>query len=172
MSAKEIQRAIESYALAYEELQSWQEKSDMIPIGDQKTGCIGEFYAYLYLMEKYPDSELTFAGHSQKGWDIEVKSKGFSGRIQVKTVSAYSTTRTISPIHYGWNQLFIIYLGKDFKPRGFWIIRDVSTVKKGEVLKSRKCKAPGKSNSGSKDIPLGQNQVNEITKSIISAIGT
>ena len=54
MSAKKIQKSIEKYALSYAELQDWQENSEIIPIGDQKTGCIGEFYAYLYLMKIFP----------------------------------------------------------------------------------------------------------------------
>ncbi len=170
MGAKEILKSIEKYALSYEELQGWQEKSEMIPIGDQKTGCIGEFYAYLYLSEKFPTYKISYAGHSEKGWDIEIKSNLLTERIQVKTVSAYSTTRVISPIHYGWNRLFIFYLDKSFKPLGFWIIKDVSIVEKNGVLKSRKCRKPDNLNSGSKDIPFGQNRVKELVVAIDSAI--
>ena len=169
MSANEIQKSIEKYALAYAELQSWQEKSEMIPIGDQKTGCIGEFYAYLYLIKIFPNSTISFGSHSEKGWDIEIGSNLLKERIQVKTVSAYSTTRAISPIHYGCSQLFIIYLDKNFRPLGFWIIKDVSIVKENGVLKSRKCRIPDNLNSGSKDIPFGQNRVEELIDVIGSA---
>jgi len=169
MSAKKIQESIEKYALSYAELQNWQENSDMIPIGDQKTGCIGEFYAYLYLTKKFPNSKISYASHSKKGWDIEIRTNNFKERVQVKTVSAYSTTRVMSPIHYGWDQLFILYLDKNFKPLGFWIIKDVSIVKEGGVLKSRKCRKPDNLNSGSKDIPFGQNIVQELIDAIDSA---
>ncbi|MCD4744429.1 MAG: hypothetical protein K8R67_18345 [Desulfobacteraceae bacterium] len=169
MGAKEIQKSIEKYALSYAELQGWQEKSEMIPIGDQKTGCIGEFYAYLYLIKLFPNSKISYAGHSEKGWDIEIRSNLITERIQVKTVSAYSTTRVLSPIHDGWNQLFIIYLDKSFKPLGFWTIKDVSIVKENGVLKSRKCRKPDNLNSGSKDIPFGKNRVKELIVAIDSA---
>jgi len=75
----------------------------------------------------------------------------------------------MSPIHYGWDQLFILYLDKNFKPLGFWIIKDVSIVKEGGVLKSRKCRKPDNLNSGSKDIPFGQNIVQELIDAIDSA---
>ena len=171
MCAKEILKSIEKYALAYEELQGWQEKLEMIPIGDQKTGCIGEFYAYLYLRKKFPSSEFSYAGHSEKAWDIEIRSNLSTEKVQVKTVSAYSTTRVISPIHYGWNQLFIIYLDKNLKPLGFWIIKDVSIVEENKVLKSRKCRKPDNLNSGSRSIPFGQNRVNELIEAIYNATG-
>jgi hypothetical protein len=67
MGAKEIQKSIKKYALSYAELQGWQEKSEMIPIGDQKTGCIGEFYAYLYLMKIFPNSKICFCIFNDTG---------------------------------------------------------------------------------------------------------
>ena len=166
MSSEDIIKSIGKYAQAYEELQNWQDSSALIPKGDQKTGCIGEFYAYIYLKNKYPVCEIIYGGHSEKGWDIKVKSNNFSERIQVKTVSEYSTTRVISPIHHGWNQLFIIYLDRGFKPQGFWIIDDISIAPQNKVLKNRKCMRPGNNNSGSKDIPFGQNRVAEIISAV------
>ena len=58
-----------------------------------------------------------------------------------------------------------------FKPLGFWIIEDVSIVNKNGVLKSRKCRRPDILNSGSKDIPFGQNRVNELIEAIYNATG-
>jgi hypothetical protein len=42
-----ILSAIDSYVSAYTTLQYLHENSTLITEGDQKTGCIGEFYAYL-----------------------------------------------------------------------------------------------------------------------------
>ena len=96
--------------------------------------------------------------------NIEVSSPERRWRVQVKTVSAYSTTRTISPIHRGWDQLLVVYLGRDFKPRGFWVITDTSIVAPGKALASRKCPFPDGRRSGSKGIPWGENQVDEFMK--------
>ena len=74
--AAEIQKVIRSYASAYEALQEWQDKSSLIPKGDQKTGCIGEFYVYLYLTHRFPESTLTYGNHSEKGWDIRASTTG------------------------------------------------------------------------------------------------
>lgn len=70
---REIKAAIEAYAVTYERLDTLQRESQYIPVGDQKTGVVGEFYAYLYLLSKMPQgSRIRFAGHSNKGWDIEI----------------------------------------------------------------------------------------------------
>ena len=168
MDLKSIHKSIEQYASAYENLQWQQDNSGLIPQGDQKTGCIGEFYAFLYLIKNYPSSKITYAGHSNKGWDIEVDSESINLKLQVKTVSAYSATRAISPIHKGWDQLLIIYLGKDLKPLGFWQICDPLIVGDNSCLKGRKCKDPNNLNTGSKDIPFGKNRVEELKNAIFS----
>lgn len=72
MSYSEITCAIKQYAEAYERLQELQETEPSIPEGDQKTGSIGEFYAYRYLSIAFPDYELTYGSHSEKGWDIHI----------------------------------------------------------------------------------------------------
>jgi hypothetical protein len=56
--------AIRSYASSYSQLQDIQERSSLIPKGDQKTGCIGEAYSYLHLRRLHPDATLTYGGHS------------------------------------------------------------------------------------------------------------
>src|SRR6185436_9964646 len=93
-----IQKAIAVYAVAYAQLQWWQEHhSQLIPPGDQKTGCIGEFYVYLYLASKYPDFSVTYAPPNNKAWDIVVSLPDRALHIQTKTFSAYSRTRRLSP---------------------------------------------------------------------------
>ncbi len=172
--AAEIQQVILSYALAYQALQNWQEKSPvLIPPGDQKTGCIGEFYVYLYLSDQFPDSTLTYGNHSQKGWDIELSNPtAVDFKIQVKTVSAYSKTRTISPIHRGWDQLHVVYLNKMLEPEGFWIVRDIALDGGETSLKGRKCPKPGKAGTGSKGIDFGVNKIEDLRLSIERQVGT
>jgi hypothetical protein len=124
-----IQKAIAVYAVAYAQLQWWQEyHSQLIPPGDQKTGCIGEFYVYLYLMSKYPGISVTYAPPSNKAWDIAVWLPDRVLHIQTKTFSAYSRTRRLSPVHHGWDELYVVYLSRAFQPIGFWIISDTSIV--------------------------------------------
>ena len=167
MSHQEIKESIRKYAEAYSELQHWQDTHHAIPGGDQKTGSIGEYYAYQYVTSSYPGATLTYGSHSQKGWDIDVVSKGVSTKIQVKTVSRYSKTRTISPIHKGWDLLYLIYLDRDLYPKGFWIIEDKSLFGDSDTLKSKKCPDPDKSSTGSKNIPFGENMVNDLVRAIL-----
>ena len=163
---EQIQQAIAEYAAAYERLECLQHQSDLIPIGDQKTGCIGEFYAYLYLAKKHPDAKLSYGGHNQKGWDIKVRKGRRLRRVQVKTVSEYSKTRGISPVHHGWDELYVLYLGRDFKPLGFWVVRDKSIVRDGKPLKGCKCPTPDASSAGSGRIPFGENRVAELLRAL------
>jgi hypothetical protein len=162
----EILQSVARYAEAYAEIQSIQEESPLIPEGDQKTGCIGELYGYLYLAHANPGTTLTYGSHSEKGWDIECKSDRTSKRIQIKTVSAFSKTRTISPIHYGWDELFIIYLDRNLAPTGFWIITDTSIVAHGEVRKGCKCRDPEKAGTGSPTLPFGENRIADLHNAI------
>lgn len=165
-SKLEIFDAIRSYATAYSELQEIQKNSELIPKGDQKTGCIGEFYGYLHLSRLYPDATLKYGRHSEKGWDIHVKSSTYDFRVQVKTVSAYSKTRAISPIHHGWDELWIIFLDCSFHPCGFWVIEDRELVSKNEVRKGCRCPLPNDPLSGSPSIRFGANRIEELELSL------
>ncbi len=158
MSHRNIQEAIFKYAEAYDQLQELQDTTPWIPGGDQKTGCIGEYYVYTYLSTLYPEEQLSFGSHSEKGWDIEI-SESPRRRIQVKTVSGYSKTRTISPIHRGWDELFILYLDRQLRPEGFWIIRDNTIFREKEVIAGAKCRKPSNPDTGSAIIPFGENLI-------------
>ena len=166
MPHNEIKKSIRNYAKAYSELQHWQDNHHAIPGGDQKTGSIGEYYAYLYLSSTYPGATLTYGSHSQKGWDIDVVRNGVSTKIQVKAVSKYSKTRTISPIHKGWDLLYLIYLDLNLYPKGFWIIEDKSIFGDSDILKSRKCPDPDKSGTGSRGIPFGGNVIDRLINAV------
>ena len=164
MRHSRIRDAIKAYAQAYGDLQHFQDTDPSIPTGDQKTGAIGEYYVYRHLASVHGEHNLTYGSHSEKGWDIEVGGGDQPMRVQVKTVSAYSTTRTISPIHCGWDELHLVYLSKQLYPLGYWKITDRSLVPVGSQLKSRKCALPHKPGTGSKDIKFGDNLVNLLTE--------
>ena len=161
-----ILAAIRQYSDAYCLLQSFQDSSGLIPPGDQKTGCIGEFFVYLYLSSKHPRATLTFAGHSNKGWDIEMIEGTHRRRIQTKTVSAFSKTRRISPISRGWDELFLVYLGRDLMPAGFWILTDPSIVPDQGQLKH--CSAPDPTGrfAGTGAVAFGSNRIAELRQFI------
>ena len=169
MSHNVIRKAIFSYAKAYEELQQLQETTPWIPAGDQKTGSIGEYYAFVYLLSQFNEDALSFGGHSEKGWDSEIVQSP-SCRVQVKTVSAFLSSRIISPIHRGWDELFIIFLRKRFEPEGFWIVRDQSIFGNRDKIQGAKCQVPGNPNTGSAIIPFGEDQVGALRSALDKVI--
>ncbi|MFP3042420.1 hypothetical protein LQZ19_11445 [Treponema primitia] len=132
--------AVKKYAEVYKQFEDIQKDKtfDFVPkTGDQKTGLIGEAYIFEYLKRQgYPDIE--FGGPSQKGWDIRYPFDLAIGRevlVQVKTVSAYSKTRAISPIHLpssGYWELFLVSLNGQFIPDNIW--RPTVTAYDTEVI--------------------------------------
>lgn len=167
---RSVQAAIERYAVAYDDLQRLQMSTSLIPRGDQKTGAIGEFYVRIYLAARYPQSAIRFGGHSQSGWDIEVEVEGGLRRFQVKTVSAHSTTRRISPIGYGWDELLLVYLDTRLQPAGFWIVTDTSIVSDGVMLRHCCCPTPDATRHGSKVIPFGPDRIAELREAVSRAL--
>jgi hypothetical protein len=170
MSAiQEILSTIDHYASAYRDLQNLQEMhTDLLPVGDQKTGVIGEFYAVLYLRALYPDAHISFSENpSQNGWDIQVRISDHPNvsKVQVKTVSAYSSTRTISPISPGWDELYLLFLGNNLKPIGFWQVKGDAFLR-GSTRSGLKMRNPDKNSPGSSDIPFGENRIVELTQAI------
>ncbi len=165
MSHSEILSAISKYATAYENLHRLQDTLAWIPGGDQKTGCIGEYYAFLYLLQRWGEDRLSYGSHSEKGWDIRIAGDPPT-LVQVKTVSAFSKTRTISPIHQGWDELYIIYLSREMEPEGFWIIEDKDIFNGQETISSAKCRKPTSPATGSKSIPFGQNRVDDLVAAV------
>lgn len=162
----EVIDAIRDYARAYARLQALQDRAEMIPPGDQKTGCIGEFFVYLYLKNKHPGQALRFAGHSNKGWDLELGQHGSERRIQTKTVSAYSKTRRLSPISAGWHELFIIYLDRGLLPEGFWIVTDPGIISSSGVLRHCSSPHPSGRHAGTAAIPFGKNRIDELKAAV------
>ena len=121
---KDIFAAITAYAHAYAVLENFQRSADSaLPRGDQKTGVIAEFYARLFARHCFQGAELVYGSPSQRAWDITVRRVGSPlNYVQVKAVSSHSTTSRISPIHEGWNELWLFRLDRDFAPEGFWVL--------------------------------------------------
>jgi hypothetical protein len=118
---------VKKYAEAYRDFEEIQKTPDFdyVPeIGDQKTGIIGEAFIYEYLKRQgHPD--LEFGNHSQKGWDIRYPF-GLAPNnvvlVQVKTVSVFSKTRRISPIHLApdYCELYLVSLDNHLIPDNIW----------------------------------------------------
>jgi hypothetical protein len=115
-------RAIEAYAAAYGALDDLQRTHvRLIPLGDQKTGAIAEFYARLYAAVRHPGVGITF-GHTSEGeYDLRI---GTTPRIdvQVKCVSDYSTTGSLSPVKPSWSELWLMRLDRRLLPVGLWTL--------------------------------------------------
>jgi hypothetical protein len=158
---KDIIAGIREYASAYDRFQRLQDTHrDHLPLGDQKTGVIGEFYAMLFARWTYPRCSVAFAAPTQ-AWDIEVSGE-IDVRIQTKTVSDYSTTRIISPIFPGWDHLYLLSIDRAFLPTGFWVVTTSDIFAGHESLRSQKMRDPAKPTSGSPRIPFGTNRIAEL----------
>jgi hypothetical protein len=54
-TTKDIIAAIKDYATAYDRFQRFQDAHrDRLPLGDQKTGVIGEVYAMIFARSTFP----------------------------------------------------------------------------------------------------------------------
>jgi hypothetical protein len=117
---------VRKYAEPYKQFEEIQkdEAFDFVPIGDQKTGVIGEAFIFEYLKrQEHPDVE--FGKPSQKVWDIKYPF-GLAPNnvvlVQVKTVSAFAKIRRISPIHFApdYCELYLVSLNKQLIPDNVW----------------------------------------------------
>ena len=118
---------VKKYAEAYQDFEKIQKcpDFDFVPkIGDQKTGIIGEAFIFEYLKrQKHPN--LEFGNAAQKGWDIKYPF-GLAPNgvvlVQVKTVSAFSKTKTVSDIHFATDycELYLVSLNEDLIPDNIW----------------------------------------------------
>ena len=116
-----FQQIIKRYAKVYSDFEDFQKDNSFVPTkGDQKTGVIGEAFIYQYLSKK-GKKNLEFGSSSEKAWDIKDSA---NKKYQVKTVSDYSKTQRISPIHKGWDYLYLVHLTKDFQPDKVLLVKN------------------------------------------------
>ena len=132
---KEFLEIIKLYSEVYYQFENFQKNKDNIFVpktGDQKTGIIGEAFIFEYL-SRQNETGLHFGSHSEKGWDIESSKY----RYQVKTVSAFSKTKVLSPIHKGWHYLYLVQLDGNFLPERVLKIKNPNNWKK-DIIRGKK----------------------------------
>jgi len=118
---------VKKYAEAYNDFEKIQKcpDFDFVPkVGDQKTGVIGEAFIFEYL-KRQGQLNLEFGNTVQEGWDIKYSSKSNPNKVifvQVKTVSEFSKTRRVSPLHLSSDnyELYLVSLNKDLIPDNIW----------------------------------------------------
>lgn len=157
-----VRQAISRYARGYAMLDDLQRArgQDHIPIGDQKTGAIGEYYASLYLRWAFAEASVTLADPSQKGWDLRVADGSLDLKYQVKTVSGFSETSRISPIHPGWDRLLLVRLGRALRPIAMWEVPQSDAF--GDSIVSQKTMpSPAREGSGSEVFSNRRDVTNE-----------
>ncbi len=167
---QDIFDAIDLYAKAYGVLEQLQRtRTTEIPIGDQKTGVIAEFYARIYAKSRFPNAKFEFGSASEHAWDIKVVLSGQPEiKVQVKAVSAHSQTSRVSPIHPGWHQLWLMRLDEYLRPKALWVIEAEKAPWSQRLLKSKTMPKPGNAQSGSKALRGGINE----TTAFLAALTT
>ena len=158
-NVSDIINLISEYSKTYQKFEDFQDI--LLASGDQKTGVIGEYYAALYIQKEFGVSTVYSKSNSEH--DIEYIHKNKTYKIQVKTVSAHSDTRTISPIKNGdWSELYLISLDKNFEPNGFWINtkQDLQFDDDGKISYVRMPKITSKLKKGR--IDFTNNQINKL----------
>jgi hypothetical protein len=161
---QEIFQAIDQYALAYGRLEQLQRSSqEDIPIGDQKTGAIAEFFSRIYARHRFPNAKFEFGSASEPCWDIKVLDNGRPEiKVQVKAVSAHSQTSRISPIHPGWHQLWLMRLDECFQPQTLWVFEAQNSSWSQKLLKNRTMPKIGSPRSGSAELRGGANETAQL----------
>lgn len=161
---KEALRTIEHYAEAYSGMERLQKGKDApFARGDQKTGVIAEFYGRVYAQSRYPACAVSYAKHSTKGYDLEIKAHGkVVRRIQVKAVSAYSCARKVSPIRSGWDDLYLLWLDKRFLPIRFTVITAASAKWASDTLTNGTMPGFQSDQIGSEELRGGEDKTVEL----------
>lgn len=171
--ANKLNALIENYANAYEELDNFQKEintstgeilhQEIIPIGDQKTGAIGEYFGKIILSKilKTDIENLTFCGHSEKGRDVKFVNNGEKKYYQIKTISAYNKYKKTSKLNHNnsdskasINGLLIVYLEKSLLDGCFYyfdeegILGDIQGKTISLSYAKEKCQIKGKISLG------------------------
>lgn len=168
---QEIFDAIDQYADAYARLEQLQRSRTLeIPIGDQKTGVIAEFFARIYARHRFPEAALEFGSASEHAWDIKVLRPGQPElKVQVKAVSAHSQTSRVSPIHPGWHQLWLMRLDENLRPHALWVVEAKTAAWSNTLLKNRTMPKLGNPQSGSAELRAGANETTQFLATLLTA---
>jgi hypothetical protein len=168
---QDIFDAIAQYADAYGRLERLQRaRTTEIPIGDQKTGVIAEFYARIYAKHRFPNGTFEFGSPSEHAWDIKVVLPAQREvKVQVKAVSAHSQTSRVSPIHPGWHELWLMRLDEHLRPQALWVIEEGNATWSRSLLKNRTMPKLGNTSSGSAELRGGTNETSAFLAALVTA---
>jgi hypothetical protein len=155
---KDFIEIITEYSNAYIKLENFQKKEEnekIIPKGDQKTGVIGEFLGLKILKKIYPESEVSLStNHSQKGFDVKIKTNDSTEYIQIKTISEFSKKGISSKIKFEFDhdgktqelsKILIILLDKNLL-EGQYLLLENEYIKTLDKKKWSRAKTKGHKN--------------------------
>jgi len=164
----EIFDAISTYARAYKQIELVQRANPaLLPRGDQKTGGIAEFYGRLFAVQRFAPVKPEFGSTSEHAWDIKIpQPNGDSLKIQIKAVSAHAEKSRISPIHSGWDELWLMRLTEEMCPEGFWIYRKSNCPWALSSQKSKTMPQRGRPGTGSVELRDGEDMLPELLEVI------
>lgn len=170
-NVKDIFDAIEQYAIAYRRLEQIQRAHTYdIPIGDQKTGVIAEFYARIYAKHRFRNGTFEFGSASEHAWDIKVVlPRQREIKVQVKAVSAHSQTSRVSPIHPGWHELWLMRLDEHLRPQALWVFKASNVPWSKSLLKNRTMPKLRNANSGSAELRGGADETKVLLAALVTA---
>lgn len=165
---KTISNLINAYAKVYQEFEDLQ-NNHILSKGDQKTGVIGEYYAKLYL-QSLPNVVSVDYANPGALHDLYCKLTDNLGefKVQVKCVSAHSTTKTIAPINLSpgaFDELYLIALDKAFRPISFFINTYDEILKKaGNRPRLYGLKLKTQTTSSNLYLDLSDNKISDLKK--------
>lgn len=174
----QIQGLIQDYAKVYSSFEEFQKNNKILPKGDQKTGVIGEYYGKCYADTLDKDNSSRYASSGEVFDLIYTDTRTHKHiRVQVKTVSAHSKTRTIAPLNLKkidgnnpFDYLYLIDLDKGFKPIAFYINSYDEVFEKTKNKKNRDrifgTKMKGGNSKGSRIYNFDNNLYKELRDAI------
>ncbi|MBL7789858.1 MAG: hypothetical protein JNL75_08545 [Chitinophagales bacterium] len=172
---KKIIDLVSKYSDVYKDLKELQpkdknDKTSLLPTGDQITGVIAEYYAKIYIER----TEKCISNYSSTNESYDILCNNI--KYQVKSVSSYSKTRVIAPLNLkenGFDYLLLFDLDYNFLPIGFYINsyadikRRLSDLKKQDIIKivGSLMKSHGnsiKKSNGSAIYNFNNNKINDL----------
>ena len=157
---REIFDAIAQYAVAYKRLEDIQRSlPEVLPRGDQKTGVIAEFFGRMYAKARFLNCKLEYGSTSEHAWDIKITQEDNAIlKIQIKAVSAHSEKGRISPIHAGWDELWLMRLNLELLPEAFWTYEASQSPWSSQTMRSRTMPRRGVTGTGSVELRGGKDE--------------
>lgn len=134
---KEIEKIIKQFAINYNKFETLQ-KNNLLANGDQKTGVIGEYYAKVFISEIKGATNVKYSKAGSPYDIVYTDVEGKEIKVQVKTVSYYSKTRTLAPLNMkknAFDHLYLISLNQKFEMDALYINKYNDIFEKVKMLK-------------------------------------